>query len=118
MRNFLALAFVSAIAFPAIADYQQAFREGVRNYDQHRYGDAIEYFKAAIGVNPRASGESITINGGYRVPYFPYHYLAAAYAMNQQCADAHNAMRSAQGGDRSAVGLIRIVEAKCPETIA
>src|SRR5712691_3231841 len=106
-------ATMAIIAIPAFADYQQAFREGVRNYDQHRYSDAIEYFKAAIGANPRDTGDSITINGGYRIPYLPHHYLAAAYALNSQCSEAHNAMRSASGGGRDGADLIKLAESKC-----
>ena len=59
---------------------------------------------------PTGTAEIITISGGWKEPYVPYDFLAAALANLGQCDDASKAWRDATGVQK----LATIVEVSCP----
>jgi hypothetical protein len=111
-RRLFLIAILTFVAAPAFADWEQAFREGVRLYERKDFPHAAGYFKSAIEQKPTADGAKVNINGGFNELYTPYEYLAASFALMGNCEEAANALRSAQGPTKN-TDKIRTAESKC-----
>ena len=111
---FISFAALIGFALPAAAQWDQAYREGVRAYEKRNYADAASYFQQALSMNPRASEDTININGGFNVTYTPSQYLAASFANLGQCDQAQDALRGAVGTARGGDSLVSQAKRKCP----
>lgn len=92
-RTWLAAFALLVFAVPAFADYQQAFREGVRAFEKKQWANAAANMREAIKLKPR-SNERINISGGWNEQYNPSSFLAAAMASLGDCEEAHSALRA------------------------
>lgn len=102
------------ISLPAAADWQQAFRLGVRAYEKGQWSVAAGWMQQALAENPRASAETVNINGGFNVAYTPSQYLAASMANLGNCDAAQSALHDAQGTAPGGDALVRTAKKKCP----
>jgi hypothetical protein len=112
MRKASVLLLVIIVSMPGalLADYKHAFREGARAYEKQNWDLVIANMRTAIAKKPR-SDERINIVGGWSERYVPVHYLAAALAQMNRCADAWKALR--EGAYEDSVRHRKVVEARC-----
>lgn len=113
-RFAILLSLVSLVALPAVADWEQAYREGVRAFEKRNYAVAASFMQQALGERPQASSDTVNINGGFNVAYTPSQYLAAALANNGDCDGAQEAVRNAQGTAAGGDALLKGAKRKCP----
>src|SRR5258708_8434463 len=104
----LAVALLIAVSAPAYAQnsrWADPYRNGVKAFESGKYGEAVPLLERAVAVDPKAQANKI-IEGVFRTDYFPYYYLALAYAELQQWDKA------AQNLDKARPTLTRQPQAK------
>jgi hypothetical protein len=80
--------------------WAEPYRNGVKAFEAGRYGEAVPLLERAVAADPKA-GSNKVIEGVFRTDYFPYYYLALAYAELQQWD------RAAQNLDKARATLTR-----------
>ncbi len=95
-RIVAALVLVASI--PALAQnsrWADPYRNGVKAFDAGRYAEAIALLERAVAADPRAGSQKY-VEGVFRIDYFPYYYLALAYAETKDWAKAKENLEKAR----------------------
>jgi len=114
-RGALCAASAAAVMATCVVVLAQANRwsepydKGVKAFEAGKYADAVQFLERAVAADPKAAPNKI-IEGVFRTDYFPYYYLALAYAELGQWDKA------AQNLDKARPTLTRQQTAKFNET--
>jgi hypothetical protein len=101
----VSLWLVSAPLYAQNSRWADPYRNGVKAFEAGKYGEAVPLLERAVAADPKA-GPNKVIEGVFRTDYFPYYYLALAYAELQQWDKA------AQNLDKARPTLTRQQQAK------
>jgi hypothetical protein len=88
-RAVLRAAVATAVVATCVAVYAQSNRwydpydKGRKAFEAGKYSEAVPLLERAVAADPKAAPNKI-IEGVFRTDYFPYYYLALAYAELQQ----------------------------------
>src|SRR5262245_23109448 len=114
-RGTLCAAIAAAIMATCVVVIAQSNRwydpydQGRKAFEAGKYAEAVPLLERAVAADPKAAPNKI-IEGVFRTDYFPYYYLALAYAELRQWDKA------AQNLDKARPTLTRQQTAKFNET--
>src|SRR6266851_2474022 len=102
------LLVASASARAQTSRWADPYRNGVKAFESGKYAEAVPLLERAVAADPRAAPQKF-VEGVFRLDYFPYYYLALAYAELQQWDKA------AQNLEKARPTLTRQQQAKFAE---
>src|SRR5215813_11821458 len=71
------------------------YRSGVKAFESGKYAEAIPLLERAVAADPKSQPQKL-IEGVFRIDYFPYYYLALAYAETKDWAKAKENLEKAR----------------------
>jgi hypothetical protein len=89
------LVVASTTAYAQNSRWADPYRNGVKAFDSGKYAEAIPLFERAVAADPKA-GPQKYVEGVFRIDYFPYYYLALAYAETKDWAKAKENLEKAR----------------------
>lgn len=76
------------IAGPALADFKESFREGIKAYEQQNWSEVARYMLEALQDRPHSDRTSVAIYSTRRTTYIPNTFLGIALYHLDRCEEA------------------------------
>jgi hypothetical protein len=89
------LVMASASAYAQNSRWADPYRAGVKAFESGKYAEAIPLLERAAAVDSKSQAQKY-VEGVFRVDYFPYYYLALAYAETKDWAKAKENLEKAR----------------------
>src|SRR5438477_1124860 len=86
---------IGGIVYAQNSRWAEPYRNGVKAFESGKYAEAIPLLERAVAVDPKSQQQKL-IEGVFRIDYFPYYYLALAYAETKDWAKAKENLEKAR----------------------
>src|SRR5437879_2708265 len=91
----LVLVVASTAAYAQNSRWAEPYRNGVKAFESGKYAEAIPLLERAVAADPKSQQQK-RIEGVFTIDYFPYYYLALAYAETKDWAKAKENLEKAR----------------------
>src|SRR5207244_573411 len=89
------LVVASTSAYAQSRRWADPYQAGVKAFESRKYAEAIPLLERAAAADPKSQQQKL-IEGVFRIDYFPYYYLALAYAETKDWAKAKENLEKAR----------------------